>query len=169
MLMLSACGEEGGDETTSEGGDSPSGQADIPTPKEPVTAEDCEGQTQLSHSFLGDQKPGPPTKEDCGFAQQVAKDLRKVVPFDKSESREFGTAAVTDVTKDGDPFAILWLLDTDGRYKFLTFAPLGEPELSGEETLYTLIFATEPTDAPSEEHEDFALFDYVPAQKAPAE
>ena len=64
----------------------------------------------------------------------------------------------------------------------MTAAPDAKPVFMGEtdsfgfyglrlnpETFYTLVLATEPTDAPSEEHEDFALFDYVPAQKAPAE
>ncbi len=267
-LLLTSCGEDTPDEPGGKGGDSPAGQSDIPKAKEPVTkqverldavvaAKDCEGQIQLAHSYLGDQKPGPPTKEDCGFAAQVAKDLKKIVPFETSESKEFGTAAATDVTKGGKPSVILWLLDTDGRYKFLNFAPLGEPELSGEttpkakrpdanaeafvdairkkdcdatfrllssdsvlvtarnddkklfckdfegayaakesffaqavanrdakpvlmgetdsfgfyglrlgpETFYTLVFGTEPVDAPNENHEDFGMFQYVPAQK----
>ena len=93
---------------------------------------------QHSSARANPNDPAKPVKPSTKFTSDECSSISKFADgldgFRPEKSQAYGTGAIVQGTKDGDPFVMVFALDVDGKYKAVSSGPL-TPQIGTTSTL----------------------------------
>lgn len=119
--LIAGCGGDGG-EDPDEGGDS------LPAPAQTIAGQeaaferavatlDCGDAIGVLHPAVMPEPEAGESKANCAATASLLEDFRG---FEAGAGREYGTGALVDGELGGDEISLIWALDDEGSFKWLS-------------------------------------------------
>ena len=119
-VLATGCGGSGDEEESSP---QEKLEAALPDYERAVADQDCRAFARFAHSSVRPPGRGADDPPDAAECRNLGQAYTRLAGFRAQRTKVFGSAAIVEGQRDGQLMVLIWVLDTDGRWKQVQATP----------------------------------------------